>query len=182
MQYKVVQTFAIRRRGVKRPASFRILGAAAIFSAAALSSSLLAANGAGTPRVTIPVPTADQARILLAQAADRPVSYAENQADRGARLFKTACAECHGDDLRGGLIGGPPLRGLAFEKKFAAGTPASALFAFTSSQMPPDAPGQFSAGEYADMIAFLLRENGFGAAGAPLPSNTDALDHLIVDK
>jgi mono/diheme cytochrome c family protein len=147
-------------------------------SAALLSSSLLAANGADTPR-----PAADPAPIQLAQAgADKPVSYAENQATRGSRLFKTACAECHGEDLRGGLIGGPPLRGLAFEKKYASGTPASALFAFISTLMPPDAPGQFSAGEYADMMAFILQENSFGSAGAPLPSNPDALDHLIVEK
>src|SRR5262245_50264965 len=97
-------------------------------------------------------------------------------------MFKSVCADCHGDALRGGWIGGPPLRGSAFEKKFANGSPASALFAFVSSQMPPDAPGQYSAGEYVDMIAFILKENGFAAAGAPLPTDSDALDHLIVEK
>lgn len=130
-------------------------------------------------------PAADQTKIQVAQAgaavADKPVSFAENQAVRGAKLFREVCADCHGESLRGGLIGGPPLLGSAFEKKFAGGAPASALFGFVSNLMPPDSPGQFSPGEYADMIAFILRENGI-APGAPLPTNADALDHLIVEK
>ncbi len=80
------------------------------------------------------------------------------------------------------LIGGPPLRGSAFEKKFASGMPASSLFAFISSQMPPDSPGQFSAGEYVDLIAFILRENGCGNVGAAMPTDSNALDHLIIDR
>jgi mono/diheme cytochrome c family protein len=165
---------------MKMKTRFRIVGAASVISTALFASTLLAANGAEAPRSA---PVAEQAQIQLAQAgADKPVSYAENQAARGSRLFKNICSDCHGDDLKGGLIGGPPLRGSAFEKKFAGGTPASALFAFVSTQMPPDAKGSFSPGEYADMIAFILKENGLGSAGAPLPSDVDALDHLIVEK
>lgn len=152
-----------------KPAGFRILGAASLFSAAVLFGGLVTADGAETPAVQ------------MAQAADKPATYSENQATRGARLFKDVCADCHGDDLKGGLIGGPPLRGSAFEKKFFDGAPASVLFSFISNQMPPDAPGQYSANEYVDVIAYILKLHGFDA-GAAMPSTTEALDHLIIQK
>lgn len=114
-------------------------------------------------------------------AGDKPVSYSNDQADRGEKRFKATCADCHGDDLQGGLIGGPPLKGNAFDEAFANGAPASALFSFMSTQMPPDSPGQFSASVYADVMAYVLKRNGY-QAGAALPSDSDALDHLIMQK
>lgn len=122
-------------------------------------------------------------RILLAQAEPetRPVSYSSEQAARGEDRYASDCEECHGDDLRGGLNGGPPLRGLMFEQKFANGAPASAMFLFMSTLMPPNAPGRFSEATYADLMAFILQENGF-QPGEPLPSDVDALNQLIVEK
>lgn len=128
---------------------------------------------------------AEPDRFYLAQAdaasAGSPVSYASEQADRGEVRYKKACVECHGESLRGGLIGGPPLRGVEFEQKFAEGAPASVLYGFMSSTMPPNAPGRYSASAYADLMAYILKQNGF-KAGAPLPSDLDALDALIVEK
>lgn len=124
-------------------------------------------------------------RIHLAQAspapAERPVSYSAEQADRGEDQYESQCEECHGDDLRGGLIGGAPLRGVSFEQKFADGSPASGLFVYMSTLMPPNAPGRFSPSVYADLMAYILKRNGF-RAGAPLPSDVDELDALIMQK
>ncbi len=123
--------------------------------------------------------------ILLAQGetqpALRPVSYTREQADRGEDRYKSACVECHGDDLKGGMNGGAPLRGVNFEMKYANGAPASALYLFTSTLMPPNSPGRYSANAYADLMAYILKRNGF-RAGAPLPSDVDALDYLIMEK
>jgi len=116
-----------------------------------------------------------------AETVTSPVSYSSEQADRGETRYARDCEECHGDDLRGGLIGGPPLRGAAFEQKFANGAPASAMFMFMSTLMPPNSPGRFSPEVYADLMAFILKENGF-RAGAPLPSDVEALNNLIVEK
>lgn len=122
---------------------------------------------------------------LSAHAQDEtttsPVSYSSEQADRGETRYARDCEDCHGDDLRGGLIGGPPLRGAAFEQKFANGAPASAMFMFMSTMMPPNSPGRFSPEVYADLMAFILKENGF-SAGEPLPSDVEALNNLIVEK
>lgn len=126
--------------------------------------------------------------ILLAQAdaaqeapAEGVVSYTSEQARRGQTEYTWSCVECHGDDLRGGILGGPPLRGLNFESKFADGMPAGVLFEFMSATMPPDAPGRFSADIYADLMAYILEQNGF-AEGDPLPSDVDALYELIMEK
>lgn len=125
------------------------------------------------------------ARIHVAQAAvepaDHPVSYASDQADRGETNFKKYCVECHGDDLRGGLLGGAPLRGLSFESKYVDDMPAGMLFEVMSATMPPDAPGRFSPSAYADLMAYILKRNGF-QSGAPLPSDVDALYDLTMEK
>lgn len=130
---------------------------------------------APAPTTTAPAAPAEMA------AGDKPVSYSEDQATRGKETYTRVCADCHGDDLRGGLIGGPPLRGNAFDDKFANGSPASGLFGFISTQMPPDSPGQFSPAVYAELTAYILKQNGY-TSGAALPTDLDALDHLIIQK
>lgn len=115
------------------------------------------------------------------ESTTSPVTYSNDQADRGKTRYARDCEDCHGGDLRGGLIGGPPLRGAAFEQKFANGAPASAMFMFMSTTMPPNSPGRFSPEVYADLMAYILKQNGF-QTGAPLPSDIDALNNLIVEK
>jgi hypothetical protein len=120
------------------------------------------------------------AAAIVAQGTTK-VTFTAEQADRGETRFGRECVECHGEDLGGGLLGGPPLRGQAFLEKFGNGAPASGLFLFMSTAMPPDQPGRFTATAYAEMMAFILRGNGF-AEGAPLPSDPAALDALIMEK
>lgn len=141
--------------------------------------------GAGVFSPASAVIAAEPERIHLVQAeaapVESPVSYADEQADRGEGRYEKECGECHGNNLRGGLLGGPPLRGVSFEQKFADGAPASGLYLFMSTLMPPNSPGRFSPAVYADMMAYILKENGF-KAGAPLPSDVDALDALVMQK
>ncbi|WP_439522480.1 c-type cytochrome [Marivita sp.] len=111
----------------------------------------------------------------------RPVSYDPDQAERGSTRYMNDCAECHGDDLKGGLNGGASLRSVSFLQKYAEGAPASDLFYYMSNAMPPSSPGRYSESNYADLMAFILRRNGF-QAGAALPSDLDSLDHLIMEK
>lgn len=127
--------------------------------------------------ITVPTPSAP----ADAASAERPVSYSPEQAERGKKRFISDCAECHGETLNGGLNGGPPLRGLDFDSKFAEGAPASSIFLFMSNLMPPDSPGRFSPDAYTDVLAYILRVNGY-QPGAPLPSDPDALDNLIMEK
>ena len=116
-----------------------------------------------------------------AEPVERPVSYSSEQADRGKKKYIKECVDCHGENLKGGLSGGAPLRGLVFEEKFFDGLPASIIFAYMFSTMPPDSPGRYSPNTYANLMAYILKRNGF-KAGAPLPSDFDALDYLIMEK
>ena len=111
----------------------------------------------------------------------KPVSFANDQADRGESKFKKECEECHGKTLKGGLNGGAPIRGLKFEQKYFDGAPASALFELISTAMPPNKPGRFSPSIYADLMAYVLKRNGV-QPGAPLPADLEALDQMIITK
>jgi mono/diheme cytochrome c family protein len=150
-----------------------VAGAWLAVSASAPGAETLAPAGAGPEHI----------QLAQADAAPEghPVSFSAEQATRGEERYQKECGECHGKDLRGGLIGGPPLRGVSFEQKFADGAPASGLYSFMSTAMPPNSPGRFSPDAYADMMAYILKQNGF-QAGAPLPSDLDALDALTMTK
>lgn len=166
---------------MNRKLAIRLTGGTASVAALLFAASFTA-NGLEYLAPAAP-PAPAEARILVAQATSAPVlvSYTAEQAKRGEDRYKRDCVECHGDDLSGGLLGGPPLKGAAFEEKFGQGAPASALFGFMSTAMPPNAPGRYSPSVYADIMAFILKKNGF-QPGAELPSDIDALDTLTVEK
>ncbi len=113
-------------------------------------------------------------------ATGTPVTFTTAQADRGQSRYTRDCEECHGATLNGGLIGGPPLRGLAFEQKYLNGTPAAVLFTYTSTAMPPDNPGRFSPAVYADLVAYILSHNGFEPGTEELPNDLETLNTLIM--
>ena len=110
-----------------------------------------------------------------------PVTFSDEQSSRGEKRYKKDCQECHGDNLKGGLNGGAPLRGRAFEEKYLRGAPASAMFALMSTSMPPNSPGRYSATTYSELMAYILDKNGFRPS-APLPSELDALDGMLIEK
>jgi mono/diheme cytochrome c family protein len=151
-----------------------------VASAALLASLGFAASAAAIEAVPGAAVSVAGAPIQLAQNTMTPVSYTREQADRGKIRFEKDCVDCHGKDLQGGLNGGAPLRGGKFDQDFGGG-PASALFLFMSTQMPPNDPGRFSAEVYADLMAYVLKRNGY-QAGMELPSNVDALDNLVLEK
>ena len=47
--------------------------------------------------------------------------------------------------------------------------------------MPPNAPGSYSDAVYADLMAHILKTNGY-KSGAELPSDVDALYNLVIEK
>ena len=53
-----------------------------------------------------PRPTRLRSKIRSPTRPSRPIAERED--------YEKECGECHGEDLRGGLIGGPPLRGVSF--------------------------------------------------------------------
>jgi len=149
-------------------------------------ASILAVSGMAhgletKPLATTPAPHAET-RVLVAQAEGAKVSFTTQQADSGKKVFNEDCVECHGKDMRGGLLGGPPLRGVAFDDKYAKGAPAGTLYEVMSGTMPPNAPGSYSPETYADLMAYILKTSGYKAGTAELPADVDALYNLIIEK
>jgi mono/diheme cytochrome c family protein len=113
-----------------------------------------------------------------AQETTRTVAdgvYTDVQAARGATAYDTACAGCHRADLGGGS--GPPLREERFTRDFA-GKDLKTLFTRTATTMPRGAPGSLAEAAYLDVVAHMLKENGFPAGSREL--TTDLLDGIRV--
>lgn len=96
---------------------------------------------------------------------DPPQLYTRAQARHGAGIYAAHCARCHGAKL-GGLVG-PPLKGTQFASPGDDMTVGS-IFGFFSSHMPMDNPGSLSHRQYVELMAFLLRENGYPSGNKAL--------------
>src|SRR5687768_14080212 len=100
--------------------------------------------------------------------------FSDAQAARGRTLYTARCAGCHGADLSGGAQA-PPLAGQAFRFKWRQ-EPLSALFIKIRYTMPPRTPPNapanaaepvtLTAEQGADLVAHMLRSNGFPAGTA----------------
>lgn len=102
-------------------------------------------------------------RTVRAQEPAKTVAdnvYSEAQATRGAASYDTACSGCHRPDLGG--ANGPALVGERFARIFA-GKDLKTFYTKTATTMPRGAPGSLGDAVYLDIVAHVLRENGFPA-------------------
>jgi mono/diheme cytochrome c family protein len=116
---------------------------------------------------------------LRAQSA--PPSYTAEQAARGQASYEHSCQTCHGSTLDNGDFGGPPLRGSWFQSHWGSGD-AGALFGYVKAAMPPDNPGGLNDTVYADILAFVLRGNGYPPGAKELPSDAAALQGVTLKR
>lgn len=93
--------------------------------------------------------------------------YTEAQATRGQMAYGPSCAGCHALAAEGKA----PLAGDAFWKSFAQKTVGD-LLEFVSANMPNGTPGSLSASTYADIVALILKSNGFPAGNTELARDT----------
>lgn len=100
-----------------------------------------------------------------ASAANLPKLYTEAQASAGHSAFDQHCAVCHGKNLQG--IAGPALAGQSFASASNNYT-VSAIFNELSQQMPAGAPGSLKKTTYADIMAFILKKNGYPSGKSKL--------------
>jgi len=105
----------------------------------------------------------------VAQSPAPPLEYTAAQADRGQGVYAEQCSSCHGPSLDDGAYG-PPLKGSDFRLKWGSRS-AEALFTYTSSRMPPATPGSLGDERYAQVLAFMVRENGAPAGTRELPGD-----------
>lgn len=93
-------------------------------------------------------------------------AYTEAQATRGAMTFAQSCAGCHAL----GAQGRAPIAGEAFWKSFSQKNVGD-LVEFVSKYMPNGAPGSLSESAYNDVVAVILKTNGFPAGTTELARN-----------
>ena len=97
--------------------------------------------------------------------------YSTAQAVRGQAIYKTQCAECHGNALEGTV--GTPLAGDGFLSSWSA-RPLSLLVDKIQKTMPFSAPGSLSRQQSADLTAYMLQFGKFPAGRAELTEATVA--------
>jgi len=131
-------------------------------------------------RFLIPVLAAVFSIVMTAAAQEAAKTvddgvYSDTQAARGAAVYDGACSGCHRADLGGAT--GPSLKEQRFAREFA-GKDLKVLFTKIAATMPRNAPGSLGDNVNLDILAHLLKENGFPAGSKEL--TTDALDGIRV--
>lgn len=99
--------------------------------------------------------------------------YTDAQADRGQTAFAAQCAPCHGQTLQGNGEA-PALTGADFTADWI-GLTLGDLFDRIRTTMPQDTPGKLSRDQYADILAFVLKANGYPAGQKELDKRSEYL-------
>jgi len=99
--------------------------------------------------------------------------YTEAQATRGQGQYGQNCAACHGSGLTGNGEA-PALVGAEFISDWA-GLTLGDLFDRIKNTMPQDNPGKLSRDQYADILAFLMKENGYPAGQKEIDRRSEYL-------
>lgn len=89
--------------------------------------------------------------------------YTEAQAERGTAAFGQSCSGCHALAAEGKA----PLVGQPFWKSFQQKTVGD-LLAYVSANMPNGTPGSLNESTYRDIVALMLKSNGFPAGSSEL--------------
>jgi S-disulfanyl-L-cysteine oxidoreductase SoxD len=113
-----------------------------------------------------------------AQESARTVAdgvFTDAQASRGAAAYDAACSGCHRADLGGAT--GPSLKEQRFARVFA-GKDLKTLFTKIATTMPRNTPASLADDVYLDIVAHVLKENGFQAGAQELTA--DGLDAIRV--
>jgi len=99
--------------------------------------------------------------------------FTDEQATRGQVAYNRTCARCHLESL-GGADESPALTGAAFLSNWN-GLTLGEMHARVKKSMPSDDPGTYGPQHITDVIAYVLRVNGFPAGKAELTHEGDAL-------
>jgi S-disulfanyl-L-cysteine oxidoreductase SoxD len=106
------------------------------------------------------------------------ISYSADQARQGREVFGGRCVSCHGDDMTGGVGGGPPLTGDYFFGLWGE-QPLSSVYSFIKSTMPEDNPGSLSNTQVTQVLAYILQFNRIPAGDAEMAIGADEVQGTL---
>ncbi len=111
--------------------------------------------------------------------------YTTAQANRGQAVYETQCTTCHREPGGNAVV----IVGDRFARSFAGATLQN-FFNTIKTAMPRSAPGSLTDAEYRDVVAHMLRLNGFpdgmnelaiaDMASINIPGQTGNLDQALV--
>jgi len=125
-------------------------------------------------------------RLVAAQekTTDQGV-YTAAQANRGQKVYETQCTTCHREAGGNAQV----IVGERFSRSFADAT-LQTFFNTIKTTMPRSAPGSLTDGEYTDVVAHMLRLNGYpdgmnelaiaDMPGIKIPGQGGNLDQALV--
>jgi len=122
--------------------------------------------------------TVRSTRAAVAERTTWDSVYTASQASRGETAYAKTCARCHGASLGGGDES-PALTGGNFLGNWN-GLPLSDLQKRIKTTMPSDTVGIYDIQLVTDVIAFMLRANGYPAGAAELPKEAEPLKEIVV--
>jgi mono/diheme cytochrome c family protein len=97
--------------------------------------------------------------------------YTEAQAARGEETFAGICQSCHTKT---------EYTRATFSSKWG-GRPLWELYFNISTMMPQNDPGSLTPQEYAQVLAFILKQNGMPAGREELPADSVVLKTILFD-
>ena len=102
--------------------------------------------------------------------------YSNEQADRGQVLYHAVCESCHAPDLAGGKVV-PEIVGPTFIARWTGRT-VGQFFERVVVSMPEADPSSVTRQDKVDIVAFVLRANGFPPGDVALADRLDDLDRI----
>jgi len=119
----------------------------------------------------------------LAHAADEKApSFTAGQAAQGKRNYAKYCSGCHGANLEGIHLS-PSMVGKRFDRTWRGKSVATLAFhVWRMPNEPIAAPGSLGDDLYANILAYILKQNGLAAGEEKLPDDIDDLADFIIPK
>lgn len=94
--------------------------------------------------------------------------YTQEQAQRGDRIYRQHCIECHQTDEYRGFL------------RRWVGLPVSFFYETVRSAMPENNPGGLSRDEYADVLTYIFSINDAPTGDEEMSSEPEALDAITI--
>jgi mono/diheme cytochrome c family protein len=125
-------------------------------------------------------------RVIAAQAPAAGTTvkdkvYTKEQAARGQTFYEKNCAKCHALDDKPTTNDGPPLAGAAFLTKWDGKSVYELAFGIKLG-MPPDGSIAMDDDNTADVVAYVIKANGFAEGTRPLKVDASAKTLMFVKK
>jgi mono/diheme cytochrome c family protein len=97
--------------------------------------------------------------------------YSTDQAYKGQQVYREQCTACHAPTS---------YTGSAFRRVWG-GRSVFDFFDLVRTTMPNDNPGKLSRGDYAAIMAYLLKLNGLPSGERPLPEEDEELKKIRIE-